>query len=284
MIPFGSLVTLVTPKGRRHIKKLEPDGIWHFSEGALDYNYLATLNFGDVAFTNLGKPLRLEEATLYDRLMGLKRQTQIIYPKDIALICLRLGVGEGRVILEAGCGSGALTIALSWFAGKTGKIISHDAREEFTHLARRNLDWAQVGANVELHCRDVRDGFAVKNADAVFLDMREPWLALESALAAVKPGATFAFLLPTTGQMQNLLLTLEKGPFDQIEICELFLRGWKPLADRLRPNDRMTAHTGFLIFCRQAQKSAAWEEAQPAGTRERKQIAAKKERLEENEI
>ena len=77
--------------------------------------------------------------------MGLKRQTQIIYPKDIAHICMRLGVGPGRTILEAGCGSGALTIALSWFAGPNGKIVSHDAREEFVRLARRNLDWAQVG-------------------------------------------------------------------------------------------------------------------------------------------
>lgn len=279
MIPFGSLIVLVTAKGRRHIRVLEENGAWHSGAGMLDFNYVATLNFGDMALTSLGQPLRLEEATLYDRLMGLKRQTQIIYPKDIAYLCLRLGVGEGRTIIEAGCGSGAMTIALSWFAGKTGKIISHDSREEFVRLARRNLDWAQTGGNVELFCRDVRDGFMAADADAVFLDMREPWLVLEQALKAVKPGGTFAFLLPTSSQVQSLLLALENGPFSETEVCEIMLRGWKPLADRLRPNDRMIAHTGFLVFCRQAQQAAQFEEAQYRGTRERKQLAAKMERL-----
>lgn len=281
MITYGSLVVLVTPKGRRHIKLLEEGQSWFCSHGSLSFDEVAQLDFGAIAKTSLGAPIRIEQATLQDRLMGLKRQTQIIYPKDIAYICMRLGVGPGRTILEAGCGSGALTIALSWFAGPTGKIISHDAREEFVRLARRNLDWAQVGANVELHCMDVANGFAAKDADAIFLDMREPWNCLEQAVSALKPGATLAFLLPTTDQVQQLLLGLEKGPFDEVEVSELLLRGWKPLPDRLRPNDRMTAHTGFLIFCRQAQKSRAWDETRPRGTRERKQDAARKQREEE---
>ena len=281
MIDYGSLVVLVTPKGRRHIKLLEEGQSWHCSDGCLSHEEIAALDYGSIAITSGGAPVRLEEATLYDRLMGLKRQTQIIYPKDIAHICMRLGVGPGRTILEAGCGSGALTIALSWFAGPNGKIVSHDAREEFVRLARRNLDWAQVGENVELHCMDVSSGFAATNADALFLDMREPWNCLEQAVAALKPGATLAFLLPTTNQVQDLLLGLEKGPFDEIEVSELLIRGWKPLPDRLRPNDRMTAHTGFLVFCRQAQKSATWEALMPKGTRERKQEAAKKQREDE---
>ncbi|MBD5416156.1 MAG: tRNA (adenine-N1)-methyltransferase [Desulfovibrio sp.] len=278
MIPYGSLVIYVTPKGRRYLKRLEEGQDWHSNDGTLAAADVAALDFGSVASTNAGVPVRIEEATLYDLLLGVKRQTQIIYAKDIAYICLRLGVGPGRTVIEAGCGSGALTLGLSWFAGPTGRIVSHDAREEFTRLARRNLDWAGLGENVELHCRDIAEGFAASDADALFLDVRTPWDYLEQALAAVRPGATLGFLLPTVDQVSRLLLGLENGPFAEIEVCELFIRGWKPVADRLRPEDRMTAHTGFLVFCRQQELSAEFDALGPRGTRERKQEAARQAR------
>ena len=280
MIPYGSLVIYVTPKGRRYLKRLEEGQDWHSNDGTLAAADVAALDFGSVASTNAGVPIRIEEATLHDLLLGVKRQTQIIYAKDIAYICLRLGVGPGRTVIEAGCGSGALTLGLSWFAGPTGRIVSHDAREEFTRLARRNLDWAGLGENVELHCRDIAEGFAASNADALFLDVRTPWDYLEQVLAAVRPGAALGFLLPTVDQVSRLLLGLENGPFAEIEVCELLIRGWKPVADRLRPEDRMTAHTGFLVFCRQQEHSAEFDALGPRGTRERKQEAARQARRE----
>ena len=96
MIDYGSLVVLVTPKGRRHIKLLEEGQSWHCSDGCLSHEEIAALDYGSIAITSGGAPVRLEEATLYDRLMGLKRQTQIIYPKDIAHICMRLGRWPGQ--------------------------------------------------------------------------------------------------------------------------------------------------------------------------------------------
>lgn len=280
MIPFGSLVVYVTPKGRRYVKRLESGQDWHSTDGTLRADQVAALDFGSTAFTSEGVPIRIEEATLHDILLGLKRQTQIIYAKDIAYLCLRLGAGPGRTILEAGCGSGALTIGLSWFCGPAGRVISHDAREEFCRLTRRNLDWAGLGVNVELHCRDIADGFAATGADALFLDVRTPWDYLAQAAAAVRPGATLAFLLPTVDQVSRLLLGLEAGPFAEQEVCEIFIRRWKPIADRLRPEDRMTAHTGFLVFCRQQEASAEFEARKPQGTRERKQEAARLARQE----
>lgn len=274
MIPYGSIVVYTTPKKRRYIKKLVEGEDWHTTNGYLQAADVAALNYGDVVFTSLGMPVRVDEATLFDLIMGIKRKTQIIYPKDIAQICLRLGAGVGRKILEAGCGSGGLTLALSWFCGPAGKVISHEAREEFARLCRRNLAWAGLGENVEIHEGDIADGFAAKEADALFLDVREPWLYLEQAAAAVRKGATLGFLLPTAPQVSQLLTGLEKGPFGEVEVCELLLRPWKPLADRLRPADRMTAHTGFLVFCRQQEKSPAFDNWQPLGTRERKQKAA----------
>lgn len=279
MISYGSLVVYVTPKGRRYIRRLEPDSDFNSTNGSLPAAEVAGCEFGAVAHTNLGVPVRIERATLTDILMGVKRNTQIIYPKEIAWICLKLGAGPGRRIIEAGCGSGALTVALSWFCGKDGKVISHDCREEFTKLAARNLNWAGVGNNVELHVRDIADGFAANGADALFLDVREPWLYLNQILAAVKPGASIGFMLPTVPQISKLLAGLEQKSFGSVEVSEILIRNWKPLADRLRPNDRMVAHTGFLVFCRQQEQSREFDYYLPPGTRERKQQAALAERL-----
>lgn len=280
MIPYGSLVVFVIPGGKKYIKKLLEGNDWHSSGGVLQADKVHGADFGTVLHTAQGMPVRIEEATLYDRLMGIKRQTQIIYPKDIAQICLRLGAGPGRVIAEAGCGSGALTAAMSWFCGLSGKVFSQDSREEFVKLARRNLEWANLGKNVQLEVRDAQNGFSVSNADSLFLDMREPWLYLDQALAAVRNGATLGFLLPTVNQIDNLLRELEQKPVAEIEVSEILVRNWKALPDRLRPQDRMAAHTGFLVFCRQQDKSAEFENYCPLGTRERKQAAARAVRME----
>ncbi len=279
MIPYGSLVLFVTPKGKRYIKRLESGESWHSQDGIVAHDDVAALNFGDTVTTSMGRPIQVQDVTLQDLLKGIKRQTQIIYPKDIAYICLRLGAGPGRTICEAGCGSGGLTLALSWFCGPTGRVVSHDAREEFAKLARRNLEWAGVGDNVEINVRDVAEGFCVEQADALFLDVRTPWEYLDNAVKAIRPGAMLGFLLPTAIQVGELLKGLERGPFDAIEVQELLLRDWKPLADRLRPADRMTAHTGFLVFCRHHIRNKAFDDLRPKGTRERKQQAALEERL-----
>ena len=281
MPPLGALVVVVTPKGRRRLIRVEENRDWHSDNGVLSMKDLAAADYGEEVRTSLGRPLRLYEPGLYDLVKGVKRQTQIIYPKDIAHICLRIGAGPGRRILEAGSGSGALTLAFSWFCGPDGEVHSCEAREEFHKLARRNLSWAGLGGNVTLYRRDIAEGFPIQGADALFLDMRAPWEYLRHAPQALRPGARLGFLLPTVEQVSALLRGLEQGPYDDIEVCELLLRNWKPLADRLRPDDRMVAHTGFLIFCRLQTRSEAFESLKPSGTRERKQEAARQSRRAE---
>lgn len=284
MPPYGSLVSIITPKGKRYLKRIEEDKDWHSGDGILSMADLAAAEYGSEVRTSLGVPFRLREPVLHDLIKGVKRQTQIIYPKDIAYICMRLGVGNGRTIIEAGSGSGALTVALSWFSGPLGHVHTYEAREEFHKLVRRNLEWAGLGTNVTLHHRDIAEGFTtaegfpVDGADALFLDVRTPWAYLDHVVKAVKPGASLGFLVPTVDQVSKLLLGLEKGPFDDVEVCEIFIRRWKPLADRLRPDDRMIAHTGFLLFARQQECSEDFESRKPLGTRERKQEAARLER------
>ncbi|MCL2123900.1 MAG: tRNA (adenine-N1)-methyltransferase, partial [Desulfovibrionaceae bacterium] len=257
---------------------VEEDRDWHSADGVLSMKDVAAIDYGGEVRTSLGLPLRLYEPGLYDLVKSIKRQTQIIYPKDIAHICLRLGAGPGRRVLEAGSGSGALTLALSWFCGTDGEVHSCEAREDFHKLARRNLSWAGLGDNVTLYHRDIAEGFPVQGADALFLDMRTPWEHLRHVPQALRPGAQLGFLLPTVEQVSALLRGLEQGPYDDVEVCELLLRRWKPLADRLRPDDRMIAHTGFLVFCRLQERSEEFESLKPSGTRERKQEAARQSR------
>lgn len=279
MPAYNDLMILISPKGKRYLRRLEADKDMHFQEGILPAALLAETPFGSYARTLHGVPYLVQRPALTDLLKGVKRQTQIIYPKDIAYICTRLGVGPGRVTLETGSGSGGLTLALSYFSGPTGQVHSCEAREEFHKLVRQNLNWAGLGENVTLHHRDIAEGFPVSDADAVFLDVRTPWEYLDHALAAIKPGGQFGFLLPTVDQVSRLLAAMETRAFDDIEVLEIFLRRWKPIADRLRPDDRMIAHTGFLIFARQQERPDDWDSFLNLGTRERKQYAAKQERL-----
>lgn len=279
MPKLGELVLLVSPRGKRYMRRVETDNDIHGTDGLLKMADIMSAGYGSIVHTHKGKPYRVQRPTLHDLVKGVKRQTQVIYPKDIGYICMKLGVGNGVKVIEAGSGSGSLTLALSWFAGERGQIHTHEAREEFMNLCRRNLDWAGVGQNVTLYHHDIANGFLVNDADALFLDVRDPWEYVRHIPAAIRPGAVCGFLVPTIDQVSSLLVELEKGPFDEVEVSELLLRGWKAVPDRMRPNDRMIAHTGFLIFCRHQEGLEQVKAQVSLGTRERKQEAARLERM-----
>ncbi len=287
MPQYGDLVILASPRGKRHIYRIEQGQDLHTQDGVMRACDVVEAEFGTEVRTAKGVPFRLQKPQLHDLVMGIKRQTQIMYPKDMGLICFKLGVGNGRTILEAGSGSGGFTLALSWFSGPEGHVHSFEAREEFHKLARRNLEWAGVGKNVTLHLRDIANGFGVddpdclngKKGDALFLDVRTPWEYLDAAREALVPGAPIAFLLPTVEQVSQLITALEIGPFEETEVCEVLVRPWKVVPGRLRPADRMSAHTAFLVFTRIQERSADWDALIPLGTRERKQEAARQARL-----
>ena len=276
---YGELFILVSPKGKRSLRRLMEGQDVHGTDGVIPAATLAESDFGTEVLTLQGVPYRILKPTLYDLVRGVRRQTQIIYPKDIGYICMRLGVGNGTRVIEAGSGSGSLTVALSWFSGERGHVYTYEARQEFFDLCKRNLEWAGVGHNVTQHLRDVVDGFDQTDADALFLDVRTPWEYLEQVAAAVRPGAALAFLVPTVDQVSLLLKGMETGPFFDVEVEEILVRSWKPIADRLRPNDRMIAHTGFLVFARKQERSSLFDSLKPLGTRERKQQKALEERL-----
>ena len=210
-------------------------------------------SFGQTVKTHMGRPYRVLKPGLADLVKNVKRQTQIIYPKDIAYIVMRLSVGPGAVVVEAGSGSGSLTLALAWYVGPEGRVYTHERREEFRRLNQRNLEWAGFNDGRVVHLdRDIAEGFGCppQSADALFLDVRTPQDYVARIPEAIKPGSPVGFLVPTANQVSDLLRAFEGQPFGEVEVVELMLRRYKPVADRLRPEDRMVAHTGFLIFCR----------------------------------
>jgi len=191
--------------------------------------------------------------------MNVKRITQIIYPKEIGHILLKLSVGPGSRIIEAGTGSGGLTLALAYMVRPTGRVYSYEERPEMSRAAARNLERGGLAEYVELKVRDIGLGFDERDVDALFLDVREPWMYLSQAREALAIGGFFGSLVPTTNQVQDLLQHLEYHRFSDIEVLEVLVRSYKPVPERLRPAARMIAHTGFLIFARSTDRAPQYE-------------------------
>ena len=118
MPQYGELTYLVSVKGKKKLLRIKENEDWQTQHGLVRMEDIVNTPFGGEVKSSLGVPFRVERVELFDLIMGIKRQTQIMYPKDMGLICMKLGVGNGRTILEAGSGSGGLTIALSWFSGE----------------------------------------------------------------------------------------------------------------------------------------------------------------------
>ncbi len=234
---------------RKYFLELKPR-IFSTRSDSLDLALLIGKDYGDKVTGKKGSSFFILKPTIYDFIKNVERQTQIIYPKDIGYILVKLGVGPGKKVLECGTGSGALTIAFAYFVGEEGRVISYEKEERFFQLAKRNLVRFSLEHRVELKLKEVGEVFEETDVDAVFLDVREPWLLLKPAWDALKPGHPLGILVPTTNQVSKTLAELSTLPFKDAEVLEILVRRYKPNPERLRPEDKMVAHTGYLIFAK----------------------------------
>jgi tRNA (adenine57-N1/adenine58-N1)-methyltransferase len=247
---IGDIAQLISAQNKRFIFRLMIDGKFETHRGYLSHNDLIGKPWGSRVYSHMGSPFVLLQPSLADILIETRRNTQIMYPKDIGFILLTMDIGPGKHVLEAGTGSGSFTTALASAVGPQGKVISYESRPEFQHLAHKNLDRLGLADRVDFKLRDVYDGFDERNVDAVFLDLPNPHDYILQAKESLKPGGYLGSILPTTNQVSTLLIELRRSNFAFIEVCEILLRYYKAVADRLRPTDRMVAHTGYLIFSR----------------------------------
>jgi tRNA (adenine57-N1/adenine58-N1)-methyltransferase len=251
----GDLALLVGLRHKHFIFPLLPGGSFHTHRGILYHDELIGKPWGSQVFSHQGSPFFILQPSLADLLVDLKRSTQIMYPKDIGFILTSMSVGPGQTVMEAGTGSGSMTVALAYAVGPQGHVVSYERRPEFQALARKNLERLGLDGRVDFKLGDIVDGFTETNVDALFLDVPNPWDYIRQVRSALKPGGFFCNLVPTFNQVEKLLYALRREHFAFIEVCELLMRYYKPEPTRLRPTDRMIAHTGYLIFARRIEPS-----------------------------
>ncbi len=246
----GDLAELVGLKHKHFIITLRPGGELQTHRGVLKHDDLIGKPWGSQVFSHNGHPFFLLQPPLADVLKSLPRNTQILYPKEIGFILVTLGVGEGMHVLEAGTGSGALTAAFAYALGKDGRVTTYEVRPEMQQMAIKNLTRLGLAERVNFKSGDIAQGFSETNVDAVFLDVPNPYDYMPQVKSALKTGGFFGCILPTTNQVIITLRELRRCQFAFIEVLEIMLRYYKPEPDRLRPTDRMIAHTGYLVFAR----------------------------------
>ncbi len=251
----GDLAQLVGLRHKHFILTLQAGAKFETHRGILQHDDLIGKAWGTQVFSHIGAPFFLLQPSLADLITELPRTTQILYPKDIGFILVTMGIGPGQTVMEAGTGSGSMTTALAYAVGPEGRVISYEVKPDVQNLARKNLTRFGLEARVDFKLRDIQAGFDETDADAFFLDVPNPYDYTLQVRAALKPGGHLGCLLPTFNQVELLLQALRQTRFAFVEVCELLLRYYKADSARIRPTDRMVAHTGFLIFARRIEPS-----------------------------
>jgi tRNA (adenine57-N1/adenine58-N1)-methyltransferase catalytic subunit len=246
----GDLAQLVGLRHKHFILTLQAGGKFETHRGILQHDDLIGKPWGTQVFSHIGSPFFLLQPSLADLINELPRTTQILYPKDIGFILITMGIGPGQTVMEAGTGSGSMTTALAFAVGPQGRVISYEVKQDVQNLARKNLTRFGLDSRVDFKLRDIREGFDETDVDAFFLDVPNPYDYTGQVRAALKPGGYLCCLIPTFNQVEKTLLALRQNKFAFVEVCELLLRYYKPEPARIRPTDRMVAHTGFLLFAR----------------------------------
>jgi tRNA (adenine57-N1/adenine58-N1)-methyltransferase len=188
-----------------------------------------------------------------DFVLKMPRGAQVVYPKDVGAILVEADIFPGARVLEAGTGSGALTLALCRAAGPEGRVVSYDLREEFQAQAARNIEafFGKLPDGLELRSGDVASVAGTgETYDRAVLDLPEPWAVLPALSRVLVAGGIVCGYLPTTVQVQQLVLALEDGGYDHLETFEVLHRAWHVTARSVRPDHRMVAHTGFVTVAR----------------------------------
>ncbi|MEV4667315.1 tRNA (adenine-N1)-methyltransferase [Microbacterium sp. LWO12-1.2] len=257
--PFreGDRVQLTGPKGRLHTVTLREDGELHTHQGVLRHRDLIGLPDGSVLANSSGHEYLALRPLLRDFAMSMPRGAAIIYPKDAAQIVMQADIFPGATVVEAGVGSGALSLSLLRAIGSDGKLISFERREDFADVARGNVETFFGGTpeTWSVVVGDLLEALPIQaepgSVDRVVLDMLAPWECIDVVADALTPGGVVLCYVATATQLSRVAEYIRAtGLFTEPDASETMVRGWHVEGLAVRPDHRMVAHTGFLITAR----------------------------------
>ena len=249
----GDRVQLTDQKGKIYSITITPGKEWHTHKGWIVHDDLIGLPEGSVVSTSAGLKFTAFIPLLTDYVLSMPRGATIVYPKDSAMIIGFADIFPGARVLEAGVGSGALTLSLLRAVGANGHVHSVERREEFAENAKSNIEnyFGGAPANWSLDIGSVQEKKFSEDFDRVILDMLAPWECVELAAKVLRPGGVFMAYVATTTQLSATAEALKSdGHFTEPESFESMVRGWHHEGLAVRPQQRMIGHTGFLIFAR----------------------------------
>jgi tRNA (adenine57-N1/adenine58-N1)-methyltransferase len=249
-LTYGDTLMFVGRDRKTFVRTLSPGGRLQTHYGVIEYDDLVGTSAGTRIKTHLGKDMWMVTPNLDDLITHMQRESQIIYPKDLGYILMKLGIKPGVRVIEAGTGSGGLTTVLATMIGPDGHVYSYDRRRKMQQLARRNLQRLGLAERVTFTNRDIAEGFDEEQAHALFLDVPDPWEYLEQAHAALRGGGFLGCIIPTLNQVVTLNKALHNSRWFFVQAEELLLREYRTVPNRVRPDDQMVGHTGFLSFAR----------------------------------
>ena len=249
----GDRIQLTDPKGKLYSFTITEGKEWHTHKGWIVHDELIGLPEGSVVSTTAGLKFTAFKPLLADYVLTMPRGATIVYPKDAAMIVGLADIYPGALVLEAGVGSGALTISLLRAVGPTGKVNSIERRADFAENADANVTnyFGGKPSNWSLSVGDLQDQNFESEYDRVVLDMLAPWECVDLAARALRPGGVFLAYVATTTKLSVTAEALkDDGRFTEPESSETIVRGWHHEGLAVRPQQRMIGHTGFLIQSR----------------------------------
>jgi tRNA (adenine57-N1/adenine58-N1)-methyltransferase len=249
----GEQVLLIDQRGKRHLIFLRKSETFHSDRGWIPHDSVIGQPEGSWIRSSMGLRHLALRPTLAEFVLEMPRGAQVIYPKDLAVMLFWADIFPGCRVLEAGTGSGALTMALLRAVGPEGRVITYEQRDEFARRALANIHM-RMGevTNLTVRLGPVEDGMADEGpVDRVLLDLPEPWKLTRLVAQVLRSGGIFLSYVPTIIQSHQLSETLHReASWALVETFETLMRPWNIEGTSVRPFHRMVAHTGFITVAR----------------------------------
>ncbi|HEX2053885.1 MAG TPA: tRNA (adenine-N1)-methyltransferase [Actinomycetota bacterium] len=248
----GDKALLTDRRGRRYLLTLRPGAAFHFHRGIVQHDAILGLPDGSRVTSTGSETLTVFRPTYADYVLKMPRGAQVIYPKDVAILLMQADLYPGARVLEAGIGSGAMTLGLLRAVGPEGSVTAYEQREDFAERALGNItEFLGKVDNLEIRMGSIYEPIEPTVVDRAVLDLPEPWRALPQVKAALRPGGILACFLPTILQVHRLTEDLHADEqWTYVWTQETLTRTWHIEGQSARPDHRMVAHTGFLTFAR----------------------------------